>query len=137
MRKFLGNIFRFKDWVDLERTKSNTKYVESLFYFLLHPSELNKRKEQSYDKILLTHQLKETDIQKNKSIFLNLVILFIVITLAIWVYLISELIHGHYLASVTIFCVSLVPMSVVFRFYYYYAVLKHKKLNLPINQILK
>lgn len=137
MKKFLSNIFRIKEWLDLDRTRKNMKYVESLLYYLLHPSELKNRKDQNFDKMVLKYNLKDDDLKKNKSIFLNLTVIFLVVTLGVWAYLVFNLLQGSYWICMTIFCVSLVPLSLVFRFYYYYSVLKHKNLNLPVKKIIE
>jgi hypothetical protein len=137
MRNFLKNMFRFKEWGDVERTKGNIKYLETLFYYVFHPSELSKRRKVNFDKVVKRFNLKDEDISQRQKVFQIYCLIFILLTLGIWAYLAYTLFQGKYLVCLTIFCISLIPLSLAFRFNFYYRVLKMRKFDYSIKDWVK
>jgi intracellular multiplication protein IcmV len=137
MKNFLGRFIKIKEWSDLERTKDNTKYIESMLYYFLHPSALEERKSKNFDQVVKKLNLSDQDLSKKKTVFYYYVFAFLMATVLIWSYLIYLIFKDEYLICIPILCVSLVPLSLAFRFHFYARVIESRKLDYSVKDWMK
>jgi intracellular multiplication protein IcmV len=132
--KFLSRIFRFKDWSDWERNKSVFQYLKQMASNVLNIDQFAPNKAKNFDTISKRYKLDDTQLSTQaKSLFLLSMILLIFCFL-MWTYSFYHFYKARMLVGFVVLCVSSIPLSLAFRYHFYYTLIKHKRLNCTIKE---
>jgi intracellular multiplication protein IcmV len=132
MKKFLGRIFRIKEWSDWDRGKSSLLYVKELFKKLFTVAEFDPELNK-FDTVAKRYHLTEEKIKQQSQIFKSLSLIFFVIACVIIGVFCYYLYHGHFLASIVTLCISMIAWVLSFRFHFYLTLIRHKRLDCTIR----
>lgn len=132
--KFLSKIFRFKDWSDWERNKSVFEYLKQLASNVLNIDQFAPNKAKNFDVVSKRYKLDNNQLAlQAKSLFLLSVVL-LVFCVLLWTYSLYHFYKDRWLVGLVVLCVSSIPLSLAFRYHFYYTLIKYKRLNCTIKE---
>jgi intracellular multiplication protein IcmV len=137
MIKFLGKIFRFKDWADWRRNRSYSLYIKDLVYQFLRLDQFKAERAKNFDKIIQRYQLTDQQLAKQAKAFFTLTIFYLICAVLLWAYIGFHITNGHYAICIVIFCFSFIPLAMAFRYHFYYTLIKNKRLDYTIKDWMK
>lgn len=131
--KFLSRIFRFKDWADWERNKSVFQFLKQMATSVLNIDQFAPNKAKNFDTVSKRYKLddKELSLQAKSLFFLSMVLLAFCVSM--WAYAFYHFYQDRWLVGLVVLCVSSIPLSLAFRYHFYYTLIKYKRLNCTIK----
>jgi len=133
MFKWVGKVFRYKEWADWDRSKSFILYFKELFERFFTLKHLEKQKPVQFDEVVKRYQLNDEDI-KEKIKFLKFnFICYICAFFAIFSYGVYQFSKANFFVSLVIFCISLIAFSLSFRYHFYLTLIQNKRLNCTLR----
>ena len=132
MKKFLGRVFKIKEWSDWERSKSSFEYVKEIFKKLFtvaeYDPEVNK-----FESVAKRYDLSEQKMKEQAQIFKSLSLIFFMIACVIIALTCYQFFSGNFLVGIVTLCISLVAGVLSFRFHFYLTLIKYKRLDCSIR----
>ena len=132
MKKFLGRIFKIKEWSDWDRSKSNFEYLQTLFKRLFTVAEY-KFEPNKFEAVSKRYDLTEDKLKEQAKIFKYLSLIFFVVACAIIGVSCYHFYMTHYAVGLVTLCISLIACVLSFRFHFYLTLIKYKRLDCSIR----
>lgn len=132
MKKFLGRIFKIKEWSDWDRTKSNLEYLQNLFKRLFTVAEYDPESNK-FDNVSKRYNLSEDKLKEQAQLFKYLTLVFFVLACAIIGTSCYYFYNGHYFVGLVTLCISMIACVLSFRFHFFLTLLRHKRLDCSIR----
>jgi intracellular multiplication protein IcmV len=137
MIKFLGKVFRFKDWADWRRNKSYSLYLKDLAYHFLRLDQFKADQARNFDAMVKRYKLTDEQLSKQAKALIILSFFFLICSVLLWGYIFFHISRGNYPICLVIFCFSLIPLAMAFRYHFYYTLIKNKRLDYTIKDWMK
>jgi len=133
MLKWVGKVFKYKEWSDWDRNLSSFGYLSQLFSKFFRIDNFRKSKARDFEVLVKRYKLDNEQLNKNAKALLMLsyfclVLAFLMITYAIYHFIIENL-----LPAVIAFSISLLMFTLAFRYHFYYTLIKYQRLNCNIK----
>jgi intracellular multiplication protein IcmV len=133
MFKWVGKVFRYKEWSDWERNKTYAQYFRELFERFFTLNHLKKQKPVQFDEVVTRYHLTDEDLKvKIKFLKLNITC-FVFAFLCIFSYGIYQFYKANFFIALVIFCISLIAFSLSFRYHFYLTLIQNKRLNCTLR----
>jgi intracellular multiplication protein IcmV len=132
MKKFLGRVFKVKEWADWERNKSNFEYVKDLFEKLFMIQKVDSDVN-NFTSVVKRYNLNEEKMNQQQQIFKFLWMIFFVIACVIIGISCYQFFEGHLMVGSVTFCISLIAWVLSFRFHFYLTLIRYKRLDCTIR----
>ncbi len=133
MYKWVGKIFKYKEWSDWDRNLSSFKYLSQLLANFFRIKDFHTSKARDFNVILKRYKLDNEKLNENKKSLLMLSIFCLVLAFLMISYAIYNSIMGNLFSAVISFSISLLIFSFAFRYHFYYTLIKYKRLNCNIK----
>lgn len=129
------HFFNVRAWADYDRTKSFTTFLVNGFKRLFVPRQ--EVGTESFEDVAKKMNLSESDLEAKQKALLRLSLIMVGLAIAIFLYLIYQLIFGSLKAAIVCFVVSLIALVLAFKYHFWYFQIKNKKLGCTIEQWYK
>ena len=130
--KVLGRIFNVRYWFDWERVKAFSLYLTQGFRQLFIPSK--NAKGQSFKEATRAMHLNEEALLTKQKALWRLSVFMLVLAILIFIYTIYQLLYGSYHAMFVSLVVTLIALTLAFRYHFWYFQIKQKKLGCSIGE---
>jgi|LauGreDrversion4_2_1035121.scaffolds.fasta_scaffold131062_1 intracellular multiplication protein IcmV len=137
MKKFLGKVFKVREWSDWDRNMSGLEYIKIFINNFLNSGQVQPVKAKDFEKVTKKYNLDEKKLSQQSNGLLGWCVFFILFYLICLGFVIFNFVNGN-LKTVGIgFCISLIPLSLAFRYHFYYTAIKFKRLDCTIKDWIK
>ena len=132
MKKFLGRIFKIKEWSDWNRSKSNLEYLQNLFKRLFTVAEYDAESNK-FEAVSKRYDLSEEKLHDQAKIFKCRSVIFFVLACVIIGTSCYHFYNAHYFVGVVTLSISMIACVLSFRFHFYLTLIKYKRLDCSIR----
>lgn len=133
MFKWVGKVFKYREWADWERTKTFTSYCQFLYRQLFKLENPDGKPTAEFQEVVQRYQLKEDDLQKQVHYLKLYSLAFALIFILIFSYGIYEILQANFFIAMVIFCISLIAISLSFRYHFYLTLIQNRRLNCTLK----
>ena len=133
MFNWVGKVFRVKEWADWERTKNFSLYFKSLFEKFFKLRNLDEKPAADFQHIAKRYHLKEDDLKKQVKFLKLYALSFFILFILIASYGVYQTFQANFFIALVIFCISLIAISLAFRYHFYLTLIRHRRLNCSIG----
>ncbi len=130
--KLISNIFNVRYWFDWERVKSFSLYIYEGIKQLFVPQQANKA--ESFDDAVHKLNLNDANLLAKQKALFRLSILMVIIAGLIFSYAGYQLFYGSFKAVIVSLVVSLIALTLAFRYHFWYYQIKNQKLGCTFNE---
>ena len=132
LRDMIKNVFKFRFWLDTDRLKGFSIYIQEMFskLFVLQ----SQQADESF--LVVKERLKLDDaalLKRQKKLFsLSLFMLFL--AFLILGYIFYQAVYGSFVGVILSVVVMLIALALAFRYHFWYFQLKRKKLGCSLRE---
>jgi intracellular multiplication protein IcmV len=137
MKNFLGKVFKVKEWSDWDRNISTINYLKLFVNNFLNRGQINSSKSKDFEKIRKKYNLDDKKLKKQSLGLLIWSIFFLLFYLVSLGYVLYNLQNGNLKAFGIGLCISMIPLSLAFRYHFYYISIKFKRLDCTLKDWVK
>jgi len=132
--RIFKSIFNVRTWSDYDRIKSFTTYLVNGFKKLFIPQKKAAGSGDTFKKAMKDYNLSEDDLIIQQNALWRWSILMVVITLCIFSYSVYSIFNGSIKAFIVSFVVSLISLTLAFRYHFWYYQIKVRKLGCSVRE---
>lgn len=133
--KLLSSILNVRAWFDWDRVKSFTLYLVNGFKRLFIPQENNRV--ESFDEAASKLDLNDAALLTKQNALFRLSMVMLVVAGLILGYAGYQLFYGSFKAALVSVVVTLIALSLAFRYHFWYYQIKHRKLGCTFDEWFK
>jgi intracellular multiplication protein IcmV len=130
----LANVFKFRFWLDTERTQGFLVYIVDMFkkLFYLQPQQ----SEESFLDVKERLKLDDAALLKQQKKLLSLSLFMLFLAVLILGYIFYQALYGSFVGAVLSVVVMFIALALAFRYHFWYFQLKRKKLGCSFKEWL-
>ncbi|MFT4058573.1 MAG: type IVB secretion system protein IcmV [Legionella sp.] len=130
--KLLGSILNVRAWFDWERVRAFTLYLVNGFKRLFVPQK--NFKAQSFKEASTKLNLNDENLHIKQNALLRLSIIMLIAAFIIFSYAGYQLMYGSFKAMIVSLIVTLIALTLAFRYHFWYYQIKQRKLGCSFNE---
>ncbi len=124
--------FRVSKWLGLDQIKSSTRGIMSFGLDVFTPEQPNNA--ETFEEALVRLNITEEQLLQRKKEFLALMILFLLIATAIFIYSIFiAYSYKNFIGFIMGFAVTIYALTLAFRYHFWIYQIKHRKLGCSLR----
>lgn len=133
--KLISSILNVREWFDWERVRSFTLYLTNGFKQLFVPQQSVKA--ESFKEVTAKLDINEENLLIKQKALLRLSLLMVVVAGLIFGYAGYQLFYGSFKAVIVSLVVTLIALTLAFRYHFWYYQIKHRKLGCTFDEWLR
>ena len=133
MFKWVGKVFKYKEWSDWDRNLSSFKYLSQLFAKFFRIQDFRTTKARDFNTLANRYKLDNEKLRQTGKSLLILSGLCLILSLLLMSYAIYHFIMWNLSPAVISLSISFLTISLAFRYHFYYTLIKYKRLNCNIK----
>lgn len=130
--RVFGSIFRFREWLDVDRNMDSGVYVADTakkVFSVQQPGE-----EETFEEAMKRNNIDEKELLRRKKMFFRLACLMLLASFAFGMYSLYHILNGSLFALLISNVLAAVSAALAFRYHYWYYQLKAKKLGCSLKE---
>lgn len=133
--KVLSSVFNVRQWSDYDRLRTFTVYLGNGIKKMVIPQkETIEDTKNTFSNAASTLNLSEDELNLRARGLYRLSVLMCVMAVGIFGYAIYHMVYGNAKAVIVSMVVSLIALSLAFRYHYWYFQIKERKLGCTIRE---
>ncbi|MGC1182142.1 type IVB secretion system protein IcmV [Legionella sp.] len=133
--KLIGSILNVRAWFDWERIKYFTLYLSNGFQRLFIPQ--GNKKTESFNEAVTKLNIDDESLLAKQNALFRLSMVMMVVACLILGYSGYQLFYGSFKAFIVSLIVTLIALTLAFRYHFWYYQIKHRKLGCTFDEWLK
>jgi intracellular multiplication protein IcmV len=133
--KMLGSILNVRAWFDWDRVKAFTLYLINGFKRLFVPKK--NVETESFAEATAKLDINDESLQIKQKALFRLSIIMLISAIAIFGYAGYQLIFGSFKAMIVSLVVTLIALTLAFRYHFWYYQIKQRKLGCSFDEWFK
>lgn len=125
-------IFTVRQWIDWERVKGFTSFLISGFKNLFVVK--SSKKAQSFDAVKAKFRLTDAELLEKQRGLFRMFILMMIFSAFIFIYCLYHLVIANYYTALLSFIVTLIALTLAFRYHFWHYQIKYRRLNCSISE---
>ncbi len=130
--KLISSILNVREWFDWERVRSFTLYLTNGFKQLFVPQKSVKA--ESFKDVTAKLDIDDENLLVKQKALLRLSLLMVVVAGLMFGYAGYQLFYGSFKAVIVSLVVTLIALTLAFRYHFWYYQIKHRKLGCTFDE---
>ena len=137
MKKIFNKVFKVKEWSDWDRNISTIQYLKLFINNFVGSGELKSIKSKDFEKVSKKYNLDQNKLEQQSRGLLIWSIFFLLFYFVCLFYVFYNLYNWNLKSFGIGFCISMIPLSLAFRYHFYYISIKYKRLDCTLKDWVK